>query len=92
MSSPRTSLRSVLRLRLVFEGAGEPGIFSVPESRGNFGIYSQYYIEADSLFRGGELKIFLILIDFPHIFHINFFIFPTSTIIGCQTVVDATIK
>ena len=54
MSSPRTSLRSVLRLRPVFEGAGAPGIFIV-------------YVERDSLFREAELKIFLIPIDFPHI-------------------------
>ena len=29
-----------IRLRSVFEGAGEPGIFSVPESRGKLGIFS----------------------------------------------------
>ena len=34
MSLPRTSLCSVLRLRPVFEGAGEPTIFSVSEPRG----------------------------------------------------------
>ena len=33
MSSPSTSLRSVLRLRPVFDEAGEPGIFSLPEPR-----------------------------------------------------------
>ena len=38
MSSPRTTLRSVSRLRLMFEIAGKPGIFSVPESRGELGI------------------------------------------------------
>ena len=39
MFSPRTSLRKVLCLRPVFEGAGEPGIFSVTESRGKLGIF-----------------------------------------------------
>ena len=38
MSSPYTLLCLVLCLRPVFEGAGEHGIFSVPEPRGNFGI------------------------------------------------------
>ena len=39
MASPRTWLRSVLRLRPVFDGAGEPGIFAVPEPREKFGIF-----------------------------------------------------
>ena len=37
--APRTSLHLVLCLRPLFEGAAEPGIFSVPESRGTFGIF-----------------------------------------------------
>ena len=49
MSSPRTLPRSVLRLRPVFEGAGEPGIFSVPEPRGKLGIFvsPRAYIEEE---------------------------------------------
>ena len=35
MSPPRTSLR----LRPVFEGAGEPRIFSVPKPREKLGIF-----------------------------------------------------
>ena len=36
---PRISLRKVLRLRLVFEGAREPGIFSAPEPTGELRIF-----------------------------------------------------
>ena len=38
MSSPRTTLRSVLRLRPMIEGAGKPQIFSVPEPRWKFEV------------------------------------------------------
>ena len=44
-------LRSVLRLRPVFEGAREPGVSSVPELRGKLGIFpsSRGYIEGGDL-------------------------------------------
>jgi len=47
MSSPRTSLRSVLCQRLVLEGAGGPGIFSIPEPMEELEIFQSptAYIE-----------------------------------------------
>ena len=77
MSSSRTSLCSMHRLWPVFEEAEEPGIFSVPEPKGKLGIFPSpiAYIERDSPFRGGELKIFLLLMNFPHISYICLHIF-----------------
>ena len=40
MFSPRTPFSSMLRLRPVFEGAGESGMFSVAEPRRKLGIFS----------------------------------------------------
>ena len=61
MSSPRTSLYSVLRLRPVLEGAGELGISSVPESRGKLGIFPSpraYMEETGCIRRSRKLGIF----------------------------------
>ena len=64
------SLRSVLHLRPVFEGAGEPGIFSVPEPGAKLGIFvsPRAYMEEtvrrvtsrqQAIFKGGgSLELF----------------------------------
>ena len=77
----RNSLRSVLRQQAVFEGGGETGIFFSPraymERKRELGISPSLipYVEEDSLFRGGELNVFFIPIDFSHISYISLHIF-----------------
>ena len=68
MSSLRISLRSVLRLRPVFEEAGEPGIFSVPDEPGEkLGVFLNpraymapsdwNFFKSQGLYKGGEIGI-----------------------------------
>ena len=51
MSSPCTSLRSLLRLRPVCQGAGEPGIFQVSEPGRKFEMFPTptAYMEEEAL-------------------------------------------
>ena len=62
MSSPRTWLR----LQPLFEKAGEPGIFSVPEPRNELGIFpssrvqeeTRYFSKSQGLYKGGRDRNF----------------------------------
>ena len=75
-------LHLALRLRPVFEGAGEPGIFSVPEPRGKIGIFPSpgAYVEEtveQTVFEGeGESGIFPSSRAYVEVERLEFFLVP----------------